>query len=938
MANHDRVSDLYYGRLDRGKTQEACRDRVHWLCERVRGERVLDIGCSQGVVSILLGREGHRVVGVDIEPEGIESALAALSGEPQPVQERVSFRQLDVFKTDFGSGSFDSAVMGEVLEHLIHPDLLLDRVNAWLVEGGRVVVSVPLGYHPFHDHKQTFYLHRFVALLSKHFTIDEVTVLHERYLCGVASKPPGGMRPTPPPAAVAHDWTVLCDRALESIQRRHHEEKLTWQAKRLSLRERLETQRQAIEQMRGKTERFEEEHRLRERAERKARYLKNRLDSTEEILNVRMNEIRYRLGDALVRAFPPSIETLRLPGRLMRLFLDGLGRRRARRRAATGALAEEAEASAAGTAALPRLRALPPWLADLRPNEALAGPFSAAPRELIVRPELRIAAVMDEFSWRAWQYEADLYTFTPLSWRQALEAKPPHLLLVESTWHGLENGWHFQVRDLGKRPDVIEHYALPEIVAWCRERGIPTVFYNKEDPPNFEFFLDAARLFDVIFTSDANCITDYRERIAHQRVHALPFAAQPRIHNPIYAGEREGNVCFAGTWYNHRHQQRRNDAEAILGPALGFGLHIFDRMADSPSRNYHWPAAYERSVYGALPYATMVTAYKRFRVFLNLNSVADSPTMFARRVFELLASATPVISSESRGIRELLGEDLVPMSADEGRTRALLQRLLGDEEHRARLALRGQRAVFCKHTYTHRLEAVLKAAEIEAAPLGRPRLTAIACAQGECDVEAIAENFGRQAHEPAGLIVCTKDAALASRFADGGGGTADRGVVCRPRAHWGELLAEALERCAGSWAAAINPGDYYGAHYLTDYANATLYLDGTTAIGKSRLYCCPNGESPTASSEGVEYRFVESLHPWTVCVPAGAGRAIAEQLRGCDAVGEWWERLARSMDRRYAADRFNYVQRPQSRAERAATGSAMAGRERETRALSAALA
>ncbi len=938
MANHDRVSDLYYGRLNQGKTQEACRDRVHWLCGQVRGERVLDIGCSQGIVSILLGREGHRVVGVDIEPEGIESARAALSGEPQPVQDRVSFKQLDVFKTDFGRGSFDTVVMGEVLEHLVHPDLLLDRVDEWLTEGGQVVVSVPLGYHPFHDHKQTFYLTKFVELLSKHFTIADVAVQHGRYLCGVANKSSGGRTPQPPTPERMHGWSSFCDRALEAAQRQHHEEKLAWRAKRLELRKKLEAQRAEIEQMRAKTARFDEEHQLREKAERKARYLKNRLDSTEEILDVRMNEVRYRLGDALVRSFPPSRETLRLPGRLVRLFLEGWRKRRARREAERGGQAEEARANAAGLTAMPRCRPLPAWLTDLRGDEMLAQPFSSAPRELIVRPELRIAGVMDEFSWRAWQYEADLYTFTPQTWRQMLEARPPHLLLVESTWHGLDDGWHFQVRDLGKRPDLIERYALPEIVAWCGERGIPTVFYNKEDPPNFEFFLDAARLFDVVFTSDANCIADYRERTAHERVFALPFAAQPRIHNPISTGDREGNVCFAGTWYNHRHQQRREDAEAILKPALEFGLHIFDRMAESPSKNYRWPQAYEASVYGSLPYAKMVAAYKRFKVFLNINSVADSPTMFARRVFELLASGTPVISSESRGIRELLGEDLVPMSADEERTREQLRRLLEDDEHRARLALRGQRAVFCEHTYTRRLETILKAANVTASPVGRPRMTVIACAQGGGDAEAIAENFGRQAHEPAGLVVCTKDAALAERIDRGNGATGGRSVLCRPGAKWGELLAEAIERCSTGWAAAMNPADYYGAHYLTDYANAMLYLDGATAMGKSRLYCCANGDAPRILADGVEYRFVEAVHPWTVCVSAGAGRAIAEQLRACDSIAEWWERIARSMPRRYAADRFNYVQRPQSSAEGLETAGLQRERGRETGELAAALA
>ena len=127
------------------------------------------------------------------------------------------------------------------------------------------------------------------------------------------------------------------------------------------------------------------------------------------------------------------------------------------------------------------------------------------------------------------------------------------MLLVESAWSGLNNSWYFQIRDLGERRDAIKYYAIPDVVAWCRQHDVPTVFYNKEDPPNFDVFINAAKQFDFVFTSDANCIPDYRKHVGHERVFALPFAAQPRIHNPIMTADRTGSVCFAGTWYSLRH-------------------------------------------------------------------------------------------------------------------------------------------------------------------------------------------------------------------------------------------------------------------------------------------------------------------------------------------------------------------------------------------------
>ncbi|MEK8227730.1 hypothetical protein NKG05_18920 [Oerskovia sp. M15] len=75
--------------------------------------------------------------------------------------------------------------------------------------------------------------------------------------------------------------------------------------------------------------------------------------------------------------------------------------------------------------------------------------------------------------------------------------------------------------------------AFIELVTFCREQGIPTVFWNKEDPVHFEDFLESAALFDRVCTTDVNRVPDYVERLGHDRVSVLPFAAQPAIHNPV---------------------------------------------------------------------------------------------------------------------------------------------------------------------------------------------------------------------------------------------------------------------------------------------------------------------------------------------------------------------------------------------------------------------
>jgi 2-polyprenyl-3-methyl-5-hydroxy-6-metoxy-1,4-benzoquinol methylase len=87
----DRVTELYRGEIWDRKSQQVCRDRIHWMCSRVTGQRLLDVGCSQGIATLLLGQEGHKVVGVDIDPAAIEFAQRELATYPDFVKENVEF-------------------------------------------------------------------------------------------------------------------------------------------------------------------------------------------------------------------------------------------------------------------------------------------------------------------------------------------------------------------------------------------------------------------------------------------------------------------------------------------------------------------------------------------------------------------------------------------------------------------------------------------------------------------------------------------------------------------------------------------------------------------------------------------------------------------------------------------------------------------------------
>jgi glycosyltransferase involved in cell wall biosynthesis len=313
------------------------------------------------------------------------------------------------------------------------------------------------------------------------------------------------------------------------------------------------------------------------------------------------------------------------------------------------------------------------------------------------------------------------------------------LVLVESAWRGNDNSWQYHVGSYAT-PGYRGLPALRELVDTARKRGVPTVFWNKEDPVHFTKFAEASRVFDYIFTTDADRIGTYRALNGHaQLIEALQFAAQPSLHNPVGSSERSAAPVFAGTFYRRRYAHRQDGLRVLLEAALPYGLVIYDRMHGSGQAEFGFPESVADRVAGSLPYGDVVGEYKRHRVFLNANSVVASPTMFARRVFELLACGTAVVSTPSRGMTATFG-DLVDSVDSAESARAALKRLLTDEHYWETRSVEGIRLVMLHHTYAHRLGQIARAAglpEPEAGPS-----VALVCATTD-EVRQLHSTIGR---------------------------------------------------------------------------------------------------------------------------------------------------------------------------------------------------
>jgi len=493
-----------------------------------------------------------------------------------------------------------------------------------------------------------------------------------------------------------------------------------------------------------------------------------------------------------------------------------------------------------------------------------------------------VAAIVDEFTGLSLAPDCELVHLTPHGWQEALDRGRPDLLFVESAWRGYGGTWHNTVSQMPEQ--------LRQIVRWCRERGVPTAFWNKEDPVHFTTFLTTARQFDHVFTTDMDCVPRYKAVLGHDRVHLLPFAAQPRVHHPIEEHPRKDAFSFAGAYYR-RYPERTRDLDELLEHLPTYRpLEIFDRNFGGTDENYLFPEAYQQHIVGTLPPDQVAEAYKGYRFGLNLNSVKQSQSMFARRVFELLASNTVTVSNFSRGVRVMFG-DLV-VCTDSGREAVRrLRELDEDPSHADRVRLAALRSVMSQHTYADRLAYVMATATGAAVPDVVPPVLVLGRARDEGEAERIRAAVARQAGVRARLVLVADDGVVPEA------GTGEP-IVSAAAAHHvrvADLLRE------GELVALLHPDDHYGPHYLFDLLLGTRYATADV-LGKRTRACVVDGVVEVVDVEG-EYRRSGRL-------PLRCSEATRAAVRA-RSVGDLMGHLddgAYDAAEQLALDRFSYCQ------------------------------
>ncbi len=936
------------------------RERVHWVCKQVRGESVLDIGCSGGVTDVLLAREGKQVLGLDTSQRSINDANALKENEDQLVQERLTFVNQDVMAYDFEDQKFDTVIMAEVLEHLLYPERILEKVKTLLKdEDSRVIITVPFGINDWPDHKTTYYVGNLTALISAFFHVTDITILFDRYLCLSACHQPAEGASFEPSLELAESSFFGKEKMLFEVLY-HRKEKIAQLndqlAKISQINQALKNQQGLLTEIRASQlsgenikkiaaevarqsdllAKIEEEVRIRRQIddlqeallERQSAHaaLQQELEEREsanaalqQTLNleqeknkqlqqdlkakkalikkvVRQRDIlnfseSYRIGNLIVKTLKNPTTVFSWPGKMVRY----LKMKRDRKRMVSG------KTSKSEKAAKPISKPEPaPVEKKFLVNDDVSD---------VTFPDLKIAVIMDTFTYNCFKYEARLIQLTPENFREEIDIFQPDLVFVESAWNGYQKRWQYKINHAADE--------LVQLITYCREKEIPSVFWNKEDPPHFEHFIKSAKLFDYVYTTAEECIPKYQQDLAHDNISVLMFAAQPRIHNPVRSKEEKKQyewlnpICFAGSYYQEKYPERGRHTRNLLNAAIPWELDIYDRNYELGFEKYRFPEKYHPYIIGSISYEQLVKLQKYYDVILNVNTVRDSKSMFSRRVFECLASMETVLSSPSIGMENLFG-DIVGVAENEKEASKFLEQVLTDKQFKEKQLLKGLRLISHKHTFTQRLVQICTDMNINVGENQNLGVSVVVSTNKPQFMENIFENYVSQKYSNKELIIIlNNDAMHLEEWQEKANQYPDESIQIfqlDEEIPLGRCLNYGFEHAKFDFLTKFDDDNYYAPDFIGDLM---MYFDFTDAdiIGKTSYYVYYEATKILALRfAGSEQQY----HNFTSGSAMIFTRQLFENVQFPEGknVGEDTHFLKQAIElgyKIYSADRFNYV-------------------------------
>lgn len=310
----DKISQVYLGEWGNVSFQKRARDRIDWLVDQINFGKVLDIGCSEGILPILLGRKGIDVLGVDINPGSIEYAQDLLSKESPNTTKNVRFICLNILDDNLLVDSFDFVVLGEVIEHFNNPEIIIQKALDFLKPKGKLLITTPFGVMPDPDHRFTFTLSNFVNFfINKNISPQSLDVVDGYIRFSLDNNPPG-----------KNHWKVFFDQLLEKTeqglldeQQRLYEQLYDSADQRKELYGTISDLRSQLAQNNKELKTRSENH------EKEIKFYEEKYDLLQNKYNQVINSFTYKFSQELIYSFRPlKFSTFLFPKKVINLLIE----------------------------------------------------------------------------------------------------------------------------------------------------------------------------------------------------------------------------------------------------------------------------------------------------------------------------------------------------------------------------------------------------------------------------------------------------------------------------------------------------------------------------------------------------------------------------------------------------------------------------------------
>jgi glycosyltransferase involved in cell wall biosynthesis len=427
---------------------------------------------------------------------------------------------------------------------------------------------------------------------------------------------------------------------------------------------------------------------------------------------------------------------------------------------------------------------------------------------------------------------------------------------------------------LGRLGDV----DLGSAVAAFREVGVPVVLFARvAEHVDLALVADV----DVVMVEDPVVAGLARSRVGDDRVFGVLPSVDAAVFNPVdWQRDPAGGV---GLFVSYPPRELDLSGERWLFDACGSDLDVFVSSSSA------LPAWLQGRVRGALEGLGEVA--KQYRVAVESPLLHRSEAEFVRRVLQLVAVGTPVVTTGSALLAEVsdsVDSELVVVVSSPDEAAEALDGFLSDSLYRERFSVGARREVLGLHTHRQRFEELL--GRLDAPVLPPERVSIVFSTNRPGYLEHAYGNIRSQDWVDKELITVLHGDGFDLGVVERLNATLDFPVtVVEAPQHWtlGDCYNAAIDAATGDYITIMDDDDYYGEHHITDLVLAHRYSNADIVGKMVDYFYLADLEVTVARDTGATERFTKHVGGATMLL----SRDLARLLR--------FERISLGVDKSF---------------------------------------